>query len=116
MLAPTAVVPDFPKIGYTTILEYDPEIALFEEVAVRSPADAAVAAIHGVDGVDTQLFIAVAAGSVAGVEAALAAGASVHARQGTLGVTPLHTAPSVAVGRSALGRRRIRLCAETPMI
>ena len=90
---PTAVVPDFPKAGYTTTVEYDPKIALFEEVAVRSPADAAV---------DAQLFAAVAAGNVEGIEAALLAGASVHAQQGELGVTPLHNAPSVAVAEALL--------------
>jgi len=87
---PTAVVPDFPKAGYATIVEYDPEIALFEEVAVRSPADAEV---------DAQLFTA---GSADGVATALAAGASVHARQGELGVTPLHNTSSVAVAEALL--------------
>lgn len=87
---PTAVVPDFPMPGYMTIVEYDPEIALFEEVAVRAPADAAV---------DAALFTA---GSAADVAAALEAGASVHARQGELGVTPLHNAPSVAVAEALL--------------
>jgi len=46
---PTAVIPDFPKAGYMTVVEYDPEIALFEEVAVRAPANAAV---------DAALFVA----------------------------------------------------------
>ena len=87
---PTAVVPDFPKAGYTTIVEYDLENALWEDVAMRSPADAAV---------DAQLFVA---GSAAAVAAALEAGASVHARQGELGVTPLHNTPSLAVAQALL--------------
>ena len=87
---PTAVVPDFPQVGATTILEYDPETAMWEESAVRAPADAAV---------DAALFVA---GSAADVAAALEAGASVHARQGELGVTPLHNTPSVAVAEALL--------------
>lgn len=87
---PTAVIPDFPKAGSMTVVAYDPETAVFEEVAVRAPADAAV---------DAALFVA---GSAADVAAALEAGASVHARQGELGVTPLHNAPSVAVAEALL--------------
>ena len=67
----TIFVPDFPEHGQNATAEWDEDAQAFTVIAIRTPADAAL---------DGPLLAAASGASEAAVQAALEAGASVHAR------------------------------------